>query len=143
MNNYFLAVMSEHPGLVESITFLLTGFGLVILALFVLAGITRFVGICFSRWQIEPKQAKAPVHVLAGQTQGIDSETVAVITAAIYSVYGREVRLTQINRSGSDQVWSREGRKDIHSSHNVRGSSAQGRMTQNRPSGYSSRPPIP
>lgn len=141
MNAPILASLPDFPGFFESITFLITGFGLVLLALFILAGMTRLVGVCFTAWKSEP-QAEA-TRIPAKQENGIeiDSQVLAVISAAVYTAFGRQVRLTHVRRSGFDQEWSREGRQGILSSHNVRPVSGSGKPAFNRPGGSPSRRP--
>lgn len=54
------------------------------------------------------------------RAEGIDGRTLAILTAAAYTVAGRPVRVHRVHhaREGSD-AWARQGRREIQSSHNL------------------------
>lgn len=106
-------VLPEQPSLLESMQFQLVGFTVVMVALAGLWFCLRILGLLF------PKPMKR--MAVPGKVE-IPGELIAVITAAIHVVEKRPYRIHVIEEADQQRIvaWSREGRRQIFSSHKVR-----------------------
>lgn len=112
-----------------SITILLTGFAVVFAVLLLLIGIIKLYGTIIYSVQNKPKAKKAaknaaapapvdaqpvPVAVIEADATEDDDELIAVISAAVYSVYSAsEVRIKSIRKAPSrTNSWRNAGLYD-------------------------------
>ena len=94
------------------------GFLLVMVALWLLYGLTALVGRFFiARTPARPPAAPLRAPVVASGELG--EEEVVAITACVTTLMGRRSRIVSI-RSGGAKDWSREGRREHFASHKIR-----------------------
>lgn len=116
-----LFAIAAHPTFGESIGFLISGFTIVLMTLLVLALVTGAVGKLFLLIPAKaPAEARPPAATLATRDQDEDERVLAAITAAVHTVIKEPVRITKVVTSQGDTAWSREGRRRIQESHNLR-----------------------
>jgi Na+-transporting methylmalonyl-CoA/oxaloacetate decarboxylase gamma subunit len=97
----------------------LIGFGVVLIALTALWGVTAGIGAIAGPRRTATAPAGAPAKAApAGGTQGIPEEEVAAIAATVAVLMGRRSRVVSIRSVAQD--WSREGRRDHFASHRIR-----------------------
>ncbi len=128
-----IAVLQDHPAFNESILFLLSGFGLVLLTLAVLAMVTQLIGWLFVRCCQNHQDQPLGVRISPAAPEEVEGPVLAAIAAAVHAVYGQQVRLTRVRPVASGQRWTQEGRQNIHSSHNIRSSTERSRGPFKRP----------
>jgi len=126
----FLAYISKHPSLGESLQFLLVGVGVVLGVLVSLAILTQLMGMLFKRMAASPAPAAAtsprmtkPAASKAGKGDEPDPALLAaLIGAAVHVTLGEPHRIVSVRAvRGADQSnWSAEGRRQIFSSHRIR-----------------------
>lgn len=120
-----MAVLPDQPGFSESLSFLLQGFWIVMLALTILALTTHVIGRLFVVLSKSEKVDK-PVQLSSEpQIEEIDERVLAAIAAAVYTVCGNHVQMTRVKQVGTEQRWSQEGRHSLLSSHNPRNPSGR------------------
>ena len=127
-----IASLPDYPGLLESLSFLLHGFGIVIFTLAILALITHGMGRLFVA--VSKSQKTEPPAKLRSKPpdEEIDGCVLAAIAAAVHTVLGHQVRLTRVKRVGTEQRWAQEGRQSLLSSHNPRNPSDGSQSPFNR-----------
>lgn len=126
-----LAKLSAHPAFADALSFILTGFILVIGALLVLSGLISLIGKAFRMQEAKAKsgagsKAAMPVPVSSGVSAPApaaspepDIPLPALIAAAVHvALDGQAHRVVHIEPVSIG--WAREGRREIFSSHRVR-----------------------
>ncbi len=112
--------------LITSLTVLLTGFVVVFVVLLLLIGIIKLYGTIVYNIQNKPKQTKKekepdpkadptePVALIESDDQTDENELIAVISAAVYSMYEKgSVKIKSIRRSSSkSNAWKNAGLSD-------------------------------
>jgi len=119
----FIATMPAHPDLGEAMNFLVTGFGVVMLALALLWFCTALMGKAFSAAKSKPAVAPAPAAPAAAPAPVAedDGRLIAAISAAVHYTVGSGFRVTKVVRTGAGSPnWSAEGRRQHHGSHRIR-----------------------
>jgi Na+-transporting methylmalonyl-CoA/oxaloacetate decarboxylase gamma subunit len=122
-----LAFLPAQPSLSESIAFQLNGLIVVFIALGSIWGLLECMGWIFRRAAAAKITAAAstaastPVATPAPATAEDAGRLIAIISAAIHvTLAGRSHRIVSVTHSAEHQDWSREGRRQIFSSHKVR-----------------------
>lgn len=126
-----LAALSEYPTTLESIRYQVTGLAVVFIALGLIWVMMEILGAFFRRLAASQAAAKAAAQAAAAALlppppppapvpTGPSPATVAVIIAAVHCTLGhRPHRIISVSPA-EPHDWSREGRRDIFSSHRVR-----------------------
>ena len=118
--NTSVAAVGTHPSGGAIIGFVLSGLGVVIGTLILLAVLTMIMGKLFIVFN---KSGNQPVKAMPASSQNTkksedEEELVAVLTAAAWETLGKPVRI--IRFAPSESQWYAEGRKESHQSHNLR-----------------------
>lgn len=124
-----LAKLSAHPDFPDALSFIATGFILVIGALLVLSGLISLIGKAFrmqeakakAQWAMStltPVEKGAAASPASGAPES-DLPLPALIAAAVHvALDGQPHRVVHIEPVGIG--WAREGRREIFSSHRIR-----------------------
>jgi Na+-transporting methylmalonyl-CoA/oxaloacetate decarboxylase gamma subunit len=117
--------LPANPTMADNLRFQFTGFMIVMTVLVSLWLVVEIIGIFFKGKGRKDAAARIPTDPLP--SPGIaaaapDSETIAVITAAVHTVLDGHYRILSISEHFGDNLgaWSVEGRRQIFSSHTVR-----------------------
>lgn len=125
-----LGVLSEHPGVLETITYQLNGLVVVFLALCFIWAVMEVVGLFFRRKaaaeeavvkaaKLAAEEAAALALTNAPAEPSLPPELIAVIAAAVkVTLRHKRYKVHAIVPAASD--WAREGRRQIFSSHSIR-----------------------
>lgn len=120
-----IATLSEHPSLMEKLGYQLNGVLVVFLALASIWLALEIMGKFFKREHGPASAAAAPASAAPAPAPqpaapaGLAPELLAAITVAVHVTLGERARISAIVPVGS-QVWAREGRRQIFSSHQPR-----------------------
>lgn len=126
MNIPFLALLAEvtELELMDGITLMLVGMGVVFFALITLWALLGILG--FRRAEqpkpaaVTPAPATASVAAATPEDQ-ITPEIYAMITAAVVAVAGRRARIQRVRFvRQADESWAIHGRQAIQASHRIR-----------------------
>lgn len=123
-----LAALPAYPSISESLTFQLTGLLVVLCALGSIWIVMEIVGAVFRRIPATtvtattpPPVQSVPVKAVAGPSAAMpDAVLTAVVAAAVHHTLGAGHRIVSVTPSTDRGDWSREGLRDIFTSHRVR-----------------------
>lgn len=121
-----LGVVAEKTSLLESQGFILVGFLLVLIVLFLLYMICLGLGFVFVRYERQQKKSAAAAATQSAAAApppaddvSEDQRIAAVIAAAVHVALGSRARVVRIQLGFSDE-WAREGRRRHFASHKLR-----------------------
>lgn len=116
---------SAAPGDGDPFALMAVGLGVVFLSLALIGVALALLSKFSARFEgpVEIEEAGGELYAASGTDDaGIDTRTVALLTAAAFATVGRPIRVQRIKllNQNKNSAWAGAGRTSVQSSHNIR-----------------------